>query len=104
MGRMKDIAIDIDIANQEIDETLGLFIDTGPKQLEELGVDDILLRPMRIALSMRSKYEVELYKEQTIYIVCGDRNPVNFTISEESKRELFNTGKCAADMYFKNKI
>lgn len=25
MGRMKDIAIDIDIANQEIDETLGFF-------------------------------------------------------------------------------
>jgi len=91
------------LSPQEIDETLGLFIDTGPKPLEDLGVDDILLRPMRIALSMRSKYEVELYKEQTIYIVCGDRNPVNFTISEESKRELFDMGKCAADIYFKNK-
>jgi predicted acylesterase/phospholipase RssA len=91
------------LSSHEVDETLGIFIDTSPKYLEELGVDDILLRPMRIVLSMRSKHEVEIYKEQTIYVNCGDRNPVNFSISEESKKELMEMGRIAAEKYFENK-
>ena len=90
------------LSPHEASETLGIFIDTSPAQLEEMGVDDILLRPMRIVLSMRSKYEVELYKDQTIYISGGDRNPVNFSISEESKKELMELGRNAAEDYFKN--
>ena len=91
------------LSPHEASETLGIFIDTSPDQKEELGVDDLLLRPMRIVLSMRSKYEVELYKDQTIYVNSGDRNPVNFAISEESKKELMDLGKKAADEYFENK-
>lgn len=86
---------------QELSETLGIFIDTCPKPLEELAVDDILLRPLRIVLSMRSKYEIEQYKENTIRIDSGDRNPVNFTISEENKKELIELGKQAAEDYYK---
>ena len=91
------------LSPHEARETLGIFIDTSPDQKEELGVDDLLLRPMRIVLSMRSKYEVELYRDQTIYVNSGDRNPVNFAISEESKKELMDLGKKAADEYFENK-
>jgi predicted acylesterase/phospholipase RssA len=91
------------LSPHEVSETLGIFIDTSPKHVEELGVDDILLRPMRIVLAMRSKYEVEQYKEQTIYVNSGDRNPVNLAISEESKKELMDMGKQAAELYFENK-
>lgn len=91
------------LSEYEASETLGIFIDTSPAQLEELGVDDILLRPMRIVLSMRSKYEVELYKEQTIYISGGDRNPVNFGISEEEKKGLMEMGNQAAQKYFESR-
>jgi predicted acylesterase/phospholipase RssA len=91
------------LSPQEVDETLGIFIDTSPRPLEELGVHDLLLRPMRIVLAMRSKYELELYKDQTIYVNSGDRNPVNLAISEENKMELIEMGRDAAEKYFENK-
>jgi NTE family protein len=90
-------------SEQEISETLGIFIDTSPSPLEELAVDDILLRPLRIVLAMRSKYEIDLYKDQTIHIKSGDRNPVNLSISEEGKKVLMESGRIAAVEYFKNK-
>ena len=87
---------------QELNETLGIFINTTLPPSEELSMDDILLRPLRIVLSMRSKYEIDQHRPRTIVISIGPRNPVNLSISEEDKKELLEMGQKAAEEYVKN--
>lgn len=89
---------------QELNETLGIFLNTTLPPSEELSMDDILLRPLRIVLSMRSKYEIEQHRLRTIVVSIGPRNPVNLSISEEDKKELLEMGRKAAEDYLKNQI
>lgn len=94
------------IPREERSRTLSVLLQLGIQEtdnLEDLPSEQILVRPLYIALSEKTNIEVTLYDIECIKINLGNINVLDFSLSEESKIEIIKRGKEAVRSYFKKK-
>ena len=87
------------IPSEEHKQTLAILLDlsVGPTpSLDDLPPEQVLVRPLAIALTEKTHIETNLYDVECITIPLGDVNVLDFSLSEESKRELVEKGQQAA--------
>jgi predicted acylesterase/phospholipase RssA len=87
-------------------QTLSLLIRTEievvKENMEELAVDQLIARPLSIALNEKIKHEAMFYDAHCISIQLGTLNILDFGMEEATKKELVKRGQDAVAGYFKD--
>ena len=84
--------------------TLSILINTAVEQKEDLidlEIDQLITRPLNMALIEKSNIEANLYETRCIRIMLGEVNILEFSFDEDTKNKIIETGKAAAHNYFK---
>lgn len=84
------------IPKEEHSRTLSILLRLGIQetdQLDDLSHEQLLVRPLAIALTEKTNIEVTLYDIKCIKIPLGDINVLDFALSEERKRTLVEKGR-----------
>lgn len=90
------------IPREEHSRTLSILLRLGIQEtenLESLSPEQLMVRPLSIALTEKTNIEVTLYDVECIKIPLGDINVLDFSLSEESKRGLVEKGREAVKKY-----
>ena len=94
------------VPREEHSRTLSILLRLGIQEtdhLEDLSPEHLLVRPLSIALTEKTNIEVTLYDIECIKIHLGDINVLDFSLSEEMKRELVDKGKEAVKEYLQSR-
>jgi len=84
-------------------KTLSILINTTVEQKEdlmELEMDQLITRPLNVALIEKSNIEANLYESKCIRIMLGEVNILEFSFDEDTKNRIIEKGKTAANHYF----
>jgi predicted acylesterase/phospholipase RssA len=93
------------LPKEEHSQTLSILIRTSVGKVEELmdlGMDELITRPMYITLREKISMESRSYGE-VITIMLGEINILDFSMNEETKLWIIEKGKQAVIEYFGNK-
>lgn len=90
------------LSKEEHAHTLSILLRLGIQQadsLDDLPPEQLLVRPLAIALTEKTNIETCLYDVECIKIPLGDVNVLDFSLSEETKRALVEKGRLAAQAW-----
>jgi NTE family protein len=93
------------LPKEEHDQTLSILIRTSVEKvidLMEMGIDELITRPMYIALQEKANIEIKCYDARCIPIMLGEINILDFSFDEETKNKIIAKGKEAVIGYFRN--
>jgi hypothetical protein len=79
--------------------TLSILLDLSvgaADSLYDLPPEQLLIRPLAIALTEKTNIETTLYDVECIKIPLGDVNVLDFSLSEDAKQVLVEKGRQAA--------
>lgn len=91
------------LPKEEHAKTLSILINTTVEQKEdlmELEMDQLITRPLNVALIEKSNIEANLYESKCIRIMLGEVNILEFSFDEDTKNRIIEKGKAAANHYF----
>lgn len=95
------------LPKEEHPHTLSLLIRTEivkvKENLEELEVDQLIARPLNIALTEKIKHESQSYDAHCISIQLGTLNILDFGMEEGTKKDLVERGQAAVRQYFEGR-
>lgn len=83
--------------------TLSILLRLGIQEtetLDDLSPEQLLVRPLAIALTEKTNIETTLYDVECIKIPLGDVNVLDFSLPEEVKRGLVEKGREATRVWF----
>lgn len=92
------------LSKEQQAETLSILIQTSVekiKDIEDLEMDQLFIRPLYIALTNKSSIESQLYNTKCIRICMGQINILEFSFDEETKNKIISSGKQAVQGFFK---
>ncbi len=92
------------VPKEEHEETLAILLDLSVRcadSLDDLPPEQLLVRPLAIALTEKTNIETTLYRVECIKIPLGDINVLDFSLSEEVKRGLVEKGREATRAWFR---
>jgi len=84
------------VPKEEHSRTLSILLRLGIQEtdhLDELSPEQLLVRPLAIALTEKTNIEATLYDVECIRIPLGDINVLDFSLSEDVKRTLVEKGQ-----------
>jgi predicted acylesterase/phospholipase RssA len=84
------------LSDKDLRETLGIQIITTHEHIEELDIQGILLRPLRLLMAEHHVLERQGYERQTLTIYMESVNMMDLNISIEEKKGLVKKGEEAA--------
>jgi predicted acylesterase/phospholipase RssA len=85
--------------------TLSILIRTSVEKddnLMNLGIEELISRPIKIVLTERTNIESRFYDSKCIQIKLGNLNILEFSFDEETKNFIIEQGKKSVKEYFKN--
>ena len=91
------------LPKEEHDQTLSILIRTSVEKvadLMEMGIDELITRPMYIALQEKANIEIQCYDARCIPILLGEINILDFSFDEETKNKIIVKGKEAVIDFF----
>ena len=94
------------LPKEEHARTLSILIRTSVERVEDLmgmGIDELITRPMYIALQEKANIEIQCYDAGCIPIRLGEINILDFSFDEETKNKIIATGKEAVIEFFRNR-
>jgi NTE family protein len=83
--------------------TLSIIIRTSVEQkdnLEELGIDELIMRPLNMTIIQKATIESYFYDARCIQIQLGELNILNFSLEVETKNNIIEKGMHAVIDYF----
>jgi len=93
----------IEIFQKELDSTIGILLDDQVSIDQFQDITEYLFNIIKCLQKGISIKTYEQYKKNTIYINQNiSKNPMNFTVNNEIKKELFDLGKNAASKFISN--
>jgi NTE family protein len=94
------------IPKEDHPRTLAILLDLSMRiaeSLDDLSPEQLLVRPLAIALTEKTNIETTLYDVECIKIPLGDVNVLDFSLSEETKKELVEKGRRATEEWFRTR-
>jgi len=94
------------LPKEEHSRTLSLLIYGEVEAMADLidaGLEDIIMRPIRMVLLAKQELEMKFYDAQIIKICLNKLNTLEFSFNEETKNYIIEIGKKAVINHFKNK-
>jgi len=95
------------VPEEEHARTLSILIRTSVEKVEELmdlEIDEMITRPMNIALREKVNIETKFYDAHCIQIQLGEINILEFSFDEETKNRIIEKGKEAVIEYVQRKV
>jgi len=95
------------LPKEEHEQTLSILIRTSVEKVEdlmEMGIDELITRPMYIALQEKANIEIQCYDARCIPIMLGEINILDFSFDEETKQKIIEKGKHAVIDFFKTQL
>jgi predicted acylesterase/phospholipase RssA len=84
--------------------TLSILIRTNVEPLRgdiaEVGIDELLTRPLYVALREKAEMETRLYDTRVIQIQLGEINILDFSLEEATKQEIIRRGQEAVRVFW----
>jgi len=93
------------LPKEEHERTLSILIRTSVEKvvdLMDMGIDELITRPMYIALQEKANIEIRSYDARCIPIMLGEINILDFSFDEETKKVIIEKGKQAVMNFFQN--
>lgn len=90
----------------EHNHTLAILLDLSvapTPSLDDLPSEQLLVRPLAIALTEKTNIESRMYEVECIKIPLGDVNVLDFSLTEEAKRTLVEKGRQAANTWWETR-
>jgi len=90
------------VPKEEHTRTLSILIRTSVEKVEELmdlEMDELITRPMNIALREKVNIETKFYDAHCIQIQLGEINILDFSFDEETKNRIIEKGRDAVLAY-----
>jgi|UniRef100_A0A6C0DVB8 NTE family protein len=94
------------LPKEEHSRTLSLLIYGEVEAMTNLidaGLEDIIMRPIRMVLLAKQELEMKFYDAQIVKICLNKLNTLEFSFNEETKNSIIEIGKKSVINYFKNK-
>lgn len=94
------------LPEEEHSRTLSLLISGGVDttiDLMEAGIEEIIIRPIRMVLAAKQELEMKFYDAQSIQIKLTKFNILEFSFNEETKNSIIEIGKKAVINYFRKR-
>lgn len=94
------------LPEEEHSHTLSLLISGGVDtkiDLMDAGIEEVIIRPIRMVLAAKQELEMKFYDAQSIQIKLTKFNILEFSFNEETKNSIIEIGKKAVIDYFKSK-
>lgn len=91
------------LPKEEHEQTLSILIRTSVEKVEDLmglGIDELITRPMNVALFQKAHLETQFYDTRCIQIMLGEINILDFSMEEEIKHVIIQKGKQAVINHF----
>jgi len=95
------------LPKEEHAKTLSMLITTTVEQKEdlmELEMDQLITRPLNVALIEKSNIEANLYEARCIRIRLGEVNILEFSFDEDTKNRIIEKGKDAVKHYMQHTV
>jgi NTE family protein len=93
------------LPKEEHSKTLSILINSKIHKMMNLmdeDVDKIIVRPIQMTLIEKHNLEMKFYSSKCIEIPLKDINILDFSLSEEAKYKIIETGRESVIEYFKN--
>jgi len=93
------------LPEEEHSRTLSLLISGGVEAVSDLadaGIEEVIIRPIQMALAAKQQLEMKFYDARTIEINLNNLNTLEFSFNVETKNSIIEIGKKAVIYYFKN--
>jgi predicted acylesterase/phospholipase RssA len=91
------------LSKEEQDRTLSILIRTSVESKETIELDEYLLRPLNVLYAQKMQIESTFYDTRCIQIMLGQVDIMDFSLSEEVKKEIIRKGKDAVMEYMKGR-
>ena len=94
------------LPKEEHERTLSILIRTSVEKVEnlmEMGIDELITRPMYIALQEKANIEIRCYDARCIPIMLGEINILDFSFDEDTKQRIITMGKEAVMDHFRTR-
>lgn len=92
------------ISERERYKTLSILIRTTVSkisEIDEIPLEDAIMRPIAIVLTERTNIEAKLYNSPCIHIMLDNQNILDFSLEEEKKEIIIKKGIDAVNEYLK---
>lgn len=84
--------------------TLSILIRTNVEPMKgdiaDMGLDELLTRPLYVALREKAEMETKLYDTKVIQIQLGEINILDFSLEEATKQEIIRRGREAVKAFY----
>jgi len=84
------------LSAEDLEETLGIQMQTRTGHVEDVDIQGFLMRPLRLLMAEHNVLEARGYEQQTLTIHMDIVNVVDLNITMEEKMRLMNIGRDAA--------
>ena len=94
------------LPEEEHSRTLSLLISGGVDtkiDLMDAGIEEVIIRPIRMVLAAKQELEMKFYDAQSIQIKLTKFNILEFSFNEETKNSIIEIGKKAVINYFRKR-
>lgn len=93
------------IPERERNRTLSILIRTSVSKItgiDEISLEDAIMRPIAIVLTERTSIEAKLYNSPCIHITLDSQNILDFSLEEKKKEIIIKKGIDAVNEYLKD--
>jgi NTE family protein len=90
------------LPEEEHSRTLSLLINSGIEKLDDMvdaGIENIVIRPLRMTLLAKQELERKFYESQSIEIMLPNLNILEFSYNEETKNSIIESGISGVKKY-----
>jgi NTE family protein len=94
------------LPEEEHVRTISILIRTSVERVEDLmglGIDELITRPLNVALREKTNIETRFYDAGCIQIILGELNILEFSMDEATKNRIIQMGTEAVQNYFRNR-
>jgi predicted acylesterase/phospholipase RssA len=95
------------IPEEEHAQTLSILIRTSVEKVEDLmslEMDELITRPLNVALREKTNIEARFYDARCIQILLGELNILEFSFDEDTKNTIIQKGKEAVIHYWNQQV
>jgi NTE family protein len=95
------------IHEEEHAQTLSILIRTSVEKVEDLmslEMDELITRPLNVALREKTNIEARFYDARCIQILLGELNILEFSFDEDTKNTIIQKGKEAVIHYWNQQV
>jgi hypothetical protein len=92
-----------ELFSNKINDVIGIYLNDDFEILKEFeDVSQYILRIMKCILQGQNLSKIEIFNKQTINIFCPSDSTINWEITDEKKKELYDIGYKTVSIYEKN--